>query len=210
MPHCLCCKKGIFFKQLFLAELYARANRPPSLRKFGNLSIRENLVMTSLYAHPSARTCTSPRLVFGAKLTILWATNGAARVKISMEVSCVRLTRKFSEIKFWSFAFCLVTLLVTLRENPTPPVPLLGQNFDRWSHARKLCNIYKVACRHTCGQWKPIFISVKVARTYLYSVVVMFLIRVFQNERFNRFLWLFASLINNDRTLRKRYLFSCR
>ena len=94
--------------------------------------------------------------------------------------------------------------------SPPPPVPLLGQNFDRWSHARKLCNIYKVACRHTCGQWKPIFISVKVARTYLYSVVVMFLIRVFQNERFNRFLWLFASLINNDRTLRKRYLFSCR
>ena len=123
MPHCLWCKKGIFFRQLFLAELYARANRPPSLRKFGNLSIRENLVMTSLYAHPSARTCTSPRLVFGAKLTILWATNGAARVKISMEVSCVRLTRKFSEIKFWSFAFCRVTLLVTLRENPTPPPP---------------------------------------------------------------------------------------
>ena len=34
-------------------------------------------------------------------------------------------------------------------------------------------------------------------------VLVMFLIRVFQNERFNRFLRFFASLINNDGTLRK-------
>ena len=38
----------------------------------------------------------------------------------------------------------------------------------------------------------------------------MFLICVFQNERFNRFLWFLASLINNNGTLRKCYLFSCR
>ena len=29
------------------------------------------------------------------KLTILWTTNGVARVKIWIEVSCVRLTTKF-------------------------------------------------------------------------------------------------------------------
>ena len=32
-------------------------------------------------------------------------------------------------------------------------------------------------------------------------VLVMFLIRVFQNKRFNQFLRCFASLINNDGTL---------
>ena len=37
-----------------------------------------------------------------------------------------------------------------------------------------------------------------------------FLIRVFQNERFNRFLRFFSSFINNNRTLRKCYLFSYR
>ena len=31
-----------------------------------------------------------------------------------------------------------------------------------------------------------------------------------QNERFNRFLWFLASIINNNETLRKCYLFSCR
>ena len=41
-------------------------------------------------------------------------------------------------------------------------------------------------------------------------MLVMFLIRVFQNKRFNRFLRFFASLINNDGTLRKCYLFSYR
>ena len=34
----------------------------------------------------------------------------------------------------------------------------------------------------------------------------MFLIRVFQNERFNRFLWFLASLTLNNGTLRKCYL----
>ena len=38
----------------------------------------------------------------------------------------------------------------------------------------------------------------------------MFLMRVFQNERFNWFLRVFASLIDNDGTLRKCYLFSYR
>ena len=42
------------------------------------------------------------------------------------------------------------------------------------------------------------------------SVLVMFLIRVVQNERFNRFLWFWASLINNDEALRNCYLVSCR
>ena len=41
-------------------------------------------------------------------------------------------------------------------------------------------------------------------------VLVMFLICVFQNERFNWFLWFLASSINNNGTLRKCYLFSCR
>ena len=36
----------------------------------------------------------------------------------------------------------------------------------------------------------------------------MFLIRIIQNERFDRFLRFFASLIENDGTLRKCYLFS--
>ena len=48
---------------------------------------------------------------------------------------------------------------------------------------------------------------IKVARSYLYACC-LFLIRVFQDERFNRFLRFFASLINNDETLGKCYLFS--
>ena len=39
---------------------------------------------------------------------------------------------------------------------------------------------------------------------------VICLIRVSQNERFNRFLRFFASFINNNETLRKYYLFSYR
>ena len=38
----------------------------------------------------------------------------------------------------------------------------------------------------------------------------MFFICVFQNESFNRFLWFLAYQINNNGTLRKCYLFSCR
>ena len=41
-------------------------------------------------------------------------------------------------------------------------------------------------------------------------VLVIFLICVFQNEKFNRFLWFLASLINDNGTLRNCYLFSCR
>ena len=44
----------------------------------------------------------------------------------------------------------------------------------------------------------------------IYMLLVIFFIRVFQNKRFNRFLRFFASLINNNGTLRKCYLFSCR
>ena len=49
---------------------------------------------------------------------------------------------------------------------------------------------------------------IKVARTYLYACWLYMC--VFQNERFNRFLWFLAYQINNDGTLRKCYLFSCR
>ena len=41
-------------------------------------------------------------------------------------------------------------------------------------------------------------------------VLVIFLICVFQNEKFNRFQWFLASLINDNGTLRNCYLFSCR
>ena len=40
--------------------------------------------------------------------------------------------------------------------------------------------------------------------------LVMFLNSVFRQEWVNPFLWFLASLINNDSTLRKYYLFSCR
>ena len=40
--------------------------------------------------------------------------------------------------------------------------------------------------------------------------VVCFLFAFFQNKRFNRFLWFLAYQINNDGTLIKCYLFSCR
>ena len=44
----------------------------------------------------------------------------------------------------------------------------------------------------------------------LICVLVMFLNRVFRQERFNWFLWFLASLIKNSQTLRNCYLFSCR
>ena len=90
----------------------------------------ENLVMTSAYArclsiqtlrvgvkklsrveNEVSDICVA--VPFDEKLTILRTTNGVARVKIWIEVSCVRLTTKFSEINFLGFTFCLVTLLVT-------------------------------------------------------------------------------------------------
>ena len=53
-------------------------------------------------------------------------------------------------------------------------------------------------------QWE-----IKVARTYLHACcIILFLIRVFQNERFHLFLRFLASLINNDGTIRKCYSFS--
>ena len=41
---------------------------------------------------------------------------------------------------------------------------------------------------------KVYFTALKVARTYFLEVLVMFLNRVFRQERFNQFLWAFASL----------------
>ena len=81
----------------------------------GNLSMPENLVKTSTYALSlSTQTlrvglknsvgiekevsdiCVA--VPFDEKLTILWTTQGVARVKIWCEVSWVRVTTKFSEI----------------------------------------------------------------------------------------------------------------
>ena len=82
----------------------------------------ENLVMTSAYARclsiqtliikvgvkklgrvesEASDICVAVPL--DDKLTILRTTNGVARVKIWIEVSCVRLTTKFSEINFLGF-----------------------------------------------------------------------------------------------------------
>ena len=96
----------------------------------------ENLVMTSAYArclsiqtlrvgvkklsrveNEVSDICVA--VPFDEKLTILRTTNGVARVKIWIEVSCVRLTTKFSEINFLGFTFCLVTFLVTFQEKPS-------------------------------------------------------------------------------------------
>ena len=80
----------------------------------------ENLVMTSAYALTTVRTDSGSRskklsrvgkwvpdmyitFRFGAKLTILEATNGFGRVKIRIKVSCVRLTTTFSQINILSF-----------------------------------------------------------------------------------------------------------
>ena len=96
----------------------------------------ENLVMTSAYArclsiqtlrvgvkklsrveNEVSDICVA--VPFDEKLTIFRTTNGVARVKILIEVSCVRLTTKFSEINFLGFTFCLVALLATFQENPS-------------------------------------------------------------------------------------------
>lgn len=75
----------------------ARASGAPLVRKFGFLSIRESLIMTSAYASTlqplelgikklsRVGKVVSDRYVafrFGAKLAILGATNAVARVKI--------------------------------------------------------------------------------------------------------------------------------
>ena len=73
--------------------------------------------MTSAYACPSTRTLSTVRgkilsrvgkgvpgvdvaFRFGAKLTLLGATNGITEVKIETEVFFARLTTKFSERNF--------------------------------------------------------------------------------------------------------------
>ena len=94
----------------------------------------ENLVMTSAYACSSTRTLSRVRgkilsrvgkvasdndvaFRFGAKLTLLGATNGVARVIIETEVICVRLTIKF--------AFCLSRFLSHFRNKQVPfPSPV--------------------------------------------------------------------------------------
>ena len=122
---------------LFQRSVRARfSQRRPIPVENGNLSMPENLVMTSAYArclsiqtlrvgvkklgrveNEASDLCVA--VPFDEKLSILRSTNGVARVKILIEVSCVRLTTKFSEINFLGFTFCLVTLLVTLQENPS-------------------------------------------------------------------------------------------
>ena len=124
---------------LFLFVLTGGAHfwqRTPIPIENGNLSMPENLVMTSAYArclsiqtlrvgvkklsrveNEVSDICVA--VPFDEKLTILRTTNGVARVKIWIEVSRVRLTTKFSEINFLGFTFCLVTLLVTFQENPS-------------------------------------------------------------------------------------------
>ena len=91
------------------------SQRRPIPIENGNLSMPENLVKTSAYA-----LCLSTQTLrvalknsvgiekevsdicvavpFDEKLTILWTTQGVARVKIWCEVSWVRVTTKFSEI----------------------------------------------------------------------------------------------------------------
>ena len=104
--------------------------------ELGYISMPENLFMTSAYVlclsiqtlrgglkklsrveKEDSDICVA--VPFDEKLTILWTTNGVARVKIWIEVFCVRLTTTFSEINFLGFTFCLVTLLVTFQENPS-------------------------------------------------------------------------------------------
>ena len=97
----------------------ARFSQPIPIEK-GNLSMPENFVLTSEYARClSIQTLrvvvkklgrveneVSDKCVavpFDEKLTVLRTTNGVARVKIWIEVSCVRLTTKFSEINFLGF-----------------------------------------------------------------------------------------------------------
>ena len=115
-------------RELFAAD-------PHTSRRW-NLSMLENLVMTSAYArclsiqtlrvgvkklgrveNEASDLCVA--VPFDEKLTILRTTNGVARVKIWIEVSCIRLTTNFSEINFLGFTFCLVTFLVTFQENPS-------------------------------------------------------------------------------------------
>ena len=98
--------------------------RTPIPIENGNLSMPENLVMTSAYV-----LCLSTQTLrvglknsvgiekevsdicvavpFEEKLTILWTTKGVARVKIWCEVSWVRLPTKFSENKFLGLYFLL-------------------------------------------------------------------------------------------------------
>ena len=100
------------------------SQRRPIPIENGNLSMPENLVMTSAYA-----LCLSTQTLrvglknsvgiekevsdicvavpFDEKLTILWTTKGVARVKIWCEVSWVRLPTKFSENKFLGLYFLL-------------------------------------------------------------------------------------------------------
>ena len=91
------------------------SQRRPIPIENGNLSMPENLVMTSAYArclsiqtlrvgvkklsrveNEVSDICVA--VPFDEKLTILRTTNGVARVKIWIEFSSVRLTTKFSEI----------------------------------------------------------------------------------------------------------------
>ena len=135
----------VLFVQMlsYVLFLFVLTERPralfaadPILIENGNLSMPENFVLTSAYArclsiqtlrvgvkklgrveNEVSDICVA--VPFDEKLTILRTTNGVARVKIWIEVSCVRLTTKFSEINFLGFTFCLVTLLVTFQENPS-------------------------------------------------------------------------------------------
>ena len=115
-------------RELFPAEPYTyRKWKPIHARKFGyDVGVRPLSVHTdsegrgkklSRVEKEVSDICVA--VPFDEKLNILRTTNGVARVKIWIEVSCVRLTTTFSEINFLGFTFCLVTFLVTFQEKPS-------------------------------------------------------------------------------------------
>ena len=111
-------------RALFAAEAHTyRKQKPIHARKFGyDVGARPVSVHTDSERRDKKLSRVQKKVSdicvavpFDEQLTILRLTNGVARVKIWIEVSCVRLTTKFSEINFLGFTFCLVTLLVTLQ-----------------------------------------------------------------------------------------------
>lgn len=131
-------------------EFYSGASTRTQLTllaiEYGNLSIPENLVMTSAYAQTyPARTdsrvkgkkteqCRERNPWYGRCVSFWRKTNhlkGNQPVKFLIQVSCVWVTTKFSVINFWG----LVTFLVTDSRNnlvppppPPPPPPALVSN----------------------------------------------------------------------------------
>lgn len=102
---------------------------------------------------------------------------------------------------------CNLSILVSLNHVCNGQLWMEHRKKDLTLLSRARVSIYSL-CMYHLTMFAMEF-TFKVARIYLFAHWLCFW-SIFRQEWSNRFLWFLASLTNNGRTLRKRFLFSYR